>query len=136
MSTPNVVEPHLETYVGTMRFVINVEDELEAHLTMDRLQVACSDLLDEDDGDVVAVTQIIPFTTAVSPEETLTILKRARNALIRTRVKACWDVARELDMQIYNLHLQVDQTLSPQYDYSRMLDFAERIFNKKEEPNE
>lgn len=123
-------------FIGTMRVILFVEDEVEAMLTMDRLQHECEDLLDEDDGDVVAITQVVPFTTDVSPEEILVILKRARNALIRTRMKECWDNARDLDMTIHNLTLQVDPTYAANYDYSRLLDIADRILNKKEEPNE
>lgn len=123
-------------FIGTMRVIVNVEDEVEAMLTMDRLQHECEDLLDEEDGDVVAITQVVPFTTNVSPEETLVILKRARNALIRTRIKQCWDNARDLDMTIHQLTLQVDPSYSANYDYSRLLDIADRILNHKEEPNE
>lgn len=115
---------------------MNVEDELDANLTMDRLKTECENLLDEDDGDIVAITQVLPFTTDVSPEETLNILKRARNALIRTRMKECYDLAGELDRQIHSLACQMNPEMHPQYDYSRMLDFLERIVKRKEEPNE
>lgn len=128
--------PELQEYVGTMRVVVNVEDELDAHLTMDRLKTECETLLDEEDGDVVAITQILPFTTNVRPEETLNILKRARNALIKTRIKECYDLAGELDKQIHSIACQMDSTMSPQYDYSRMMSFVERIFKLKEDPHE
>jgi hypothetical protein len=129
--------PHeLQQFIGTVRVVLNVEDEIEATLTMDRLQTECEGLLDEEDGDEVIITQITPFTTDVSPEEVLTIFRRARNALIRTRVKDCFDIARSLDMVIYNLAIQQDPTMSTTYDYSRMMGFLERILLNKEEPNE
>src|SRR5687768_16011648 len=101
------MEDALRPYIGTMRVVINVQDDVEAHLTMDRLRIECEGLLDEEDGDEVLTTQIIPFTTNVSPEETLVILKRARNALIKTRVKHCWDSARDLDMTIHHLSVEI-----------------------------
>lgn len=119
-----------------MRVVLNVEDEIDATLTMDRLQQECQDLLDEEEGDEVIVTQIAPFTTDVPPEELLTIFRRARNALIRTRIKDCFDVARSLDMVIYDLAVKQDPTMPVQYDYGRMMDFLERILKNKEEPNE
>lgn len=128
--------PELQRFIGTMRVVLNVQDELEATLTMDRLQTECEGLLDEEDGDEVIITQTTPFTTDVSPEEVLTIFRRARNALIRTRMKECFDIARSLDMVIYNLATQQDPTMSATYDYSRMMDFLERILLNKEDPNE
>lgn len=123
-------------FIGTMRIVLNVEDELDAHLTMDRLRMECESLLDEEDGDEVLLTQIIPFTTEVAPEETLAILKRARNALIRTRVKSCYDIAGWLDQEIVALHQQLDPEYSAKYDYGRIMDFGIRIWNNHEEPNE
>lgn len=128
--------PNLQQYIGTMRVVINVEDELDATLTMDRLERECMDLLDEEEGDSVAVTQVLPFTTDVTPEEVLNILKRARNALIKTRIKECYDLASALDQQIFQLALSQDPTMPAQYDYSRMLGFVEAIFKRKGEPNE
>lgn len=128
--------PENVTFLGTMRVVLNVEDEIEATLTMDRLRQECEDLLDEEDGDEVLVTQIAPFNTDVSPEELLAIFRRARNGLIRTRVKECYDVAAALDQVIYGLATQQDPTMPVQYDYSRMMDFLTRILKHKEEPNE
>jgi len=129
-------ESPLLPFIGTLRIVVYVQDEVEANLTMDRLRLECEELLDEEDGDEVLMTQIIPFTTDVSPEETLTILKRARNALIRTRIKQCWDTARDLDMTIHTLSMQVDPEYPANYDYSKLLEISERILHKKEEPNE
>lgn len=123
-------------YIGTMRIVLNVEGEIDAYLTMDRLQFECKALLDEDDGDEVIITQITPFTTDVLPEEVLTIFRRCRNALIRTRMKECYDIARSLDMVIYNLATQQDPSMPVQYNYSRMMEFLERILRDKEDPNE
>lgn len=130
-----MAEPLLP-FIGTFRVVLNVQDEVEANLAMDRLRLECEQLLDEEDGDEVLMTQLIPFTTDVNPEEILTILKRARNALIRTRVKQCWDSARDLDMTIHTLATQVYPEYPANYDYSKLLEISDRILNRKEEPNE
>ena len=129
-------EAKLLPFIGTFRIVLNVQDEVEANLTMDRLRLECEDLLDEDDGDEVLMTQLIPFTTDVNPEEILTILKRARNVLIRTRMKQCWDLARDLDMTIHTLATQVYPEYPANYDYSKLLEISDRILNHHEEPNE
>lgn len=128
--------PEQLQYIGTMRVVIFVEDELDATLTMDRLRQECADLLDEEEGDTVAVTQVLPFTYDVVPEEVLNILKRARNALIKTRKKECYDLAYALDQEIFQLALAQDPTMPAAYDYGRMMSFVEAIFKRKEEPND
>lgn len=128
--------PDLQQFIGTVRVVLNVEDEVEATLTMDRLRTECEELLDEEDGDEVIITQITPFTTDVSPEELLTILRRARNALIRTRVKECFDIASWLDQTIYQMAQTQDPSMPAQYDYGRMMDFLTRILKNKEDPHE
>lgn len=128
--------PEQQQFIGTMRVVLNVEDEVEATLTMDRLRSECEDLLDEEDGDEVLVTQITAFTTDVAPEEVLTIFRRARNALIRTRVKECVDLAGWLDRVIYQFAQSQDPSMPAQYDYGRMMDFLTRILNNKEDPHE
>jgi hypothetical protein len=123
-------------YVGTIRVVAHCKDDVEATLTMDRLVNECEQWLDEDDGDTVRATQVTGFTTDISPEETLVVLKRARNALIRTRIKECFDLGRSLDEQIYYLERRLDPSFSPTYDYGRVINIAERILNRGEDPND
>lgn len=131
-----MADTELLPYVGTLRVIVFAADEVEATLTMDTLQQESEKLLDDEDGDAVLTTQIIPFTTEVSPEEIITILKRARNALIKTRMKECWNTARELDMNICALSARIDPEFPPVYDYSRLLELTDRILNKKEEPHD
>lgn len=119
-----------------MRVFLNVQDEVEAILAMDKIKQEAEDLLGDEDGDRVEVTQLVPYNSDVSPEELLVILKRARNALIRTRIKDCYDLAGELDRQIHYLHIQMDPAYAPQYDYGRMPDIATRILTNHEEPTE
>jgi hypothetical protein len=120
-----------------MRVVLNVEDELEATLAMDRLKMEAIALLDEEEGDSVEVTQLIPFTTDnLAPEEILVNLKKTRNILIRTRIRDCYDLASALDQTIHTLQAQIDPSYINTYDYGRMLSFAERILKHKEDPTE
>lgn len=128
--------PDLKTFVSTVRVVTVSQDEVEAQLTLDRLREAMMDLLDEEEGDSVTVTQTTEFTTDISPEETIVVLRRARNALVRTRIKQCFDLARELDQQIYLLQGRYDPEFSPNYDYGSFISIAERILSKGEDPNE
>lgn len=123
--------------MGTLRVVLNVQDELEAVLAMDKIRNEAMDLLDEEEGDAVELTQLIRFDSAhLTPEEILVNLKRTRNILIRTRMRGCYDLASALDQQIHTLHCQLDSGYDPQYDYGRMMSFLDRILNKKEDPTE
>ena len=123
-------------FVSTVRVIAYCQDEVDAQITMDRLHEAMMDLLDEEEGDRVVVTQTTEFTSDVSPEEVLIVLRRARNALIRTRIRQCFDLARELDQQIYLLAGRYDPEFSPNYDYGSFISIAERVLNKGEDPHE
>lgn len=131
-SVTNGAHPELTTYVGTLRVIVNSPDEVEASITMDRLKEACEALLDEEDGDEVQLTQVTSNSTDLEPTETLNVLKRARNALIRTRIKQCYDQARELDKLIYVLATK-DGDLA-NYDYGGLLDIAQDILQKGHDP--
>jgi hypothetical protein len=128
--------PNLIPFVSTMRVITYCQDEVEAQITMDRLNEMVMEQLDEEDGDRVVVTQTTQFTTDVSPEEVLNVLKRARNVLIRTRIKQCFDLARDMDMTIHQLSQQYDAEYKPVYDYGNFITVAERILNKGEDPHE
>jgi hypothetical protein len=125
-----------KTFVSTVRVVTVSQDEVEAQLTLDRLREAMMDLLDEEEGDSVTVTQTTEFSTDISPEEVIVVLRRARNALVRTRIRQCFDLAREMDQQIYLLQGRHDPEFSPNYDYGSFISIAERILNKGEDPYE
>lgn len=103
---------------------------------MDRLHEAMTDLLDEEEGDRVVVTQIVPFNSDTSPEEVMTVLRRARNALIRTRIKQCFDLARDMDQVMHSIAGRDDPGYSLPYDYGNFITIAERILNKGEDPYE
>jgi hypothetical protein len=128
--------PETRTFVSTVRVVTVSQDEVEAQLTLDRLREAMMDLLDEEEGDSVTVTQTTEFNSNINPEEVLLILKRARNALIRTRIKQCFDLARDLDYQVHVLTGRQDPDFAAQYDYTGFITTAERILNKGEDPYE
>ncbi len=127
--------PDLIPYVSTMRLVIHSPDEVEATITTDRIREIVAEYLDEEDGDQVIITQVTPNSSDLSPEELLVVLKRARNGLIRTRVKECFDLARELDKQIHALGLRTSTSEAhTSYDYTNLLDIAEQILNGEADP--
>lgn len=103
-------------------------------LAADRLREACMELLDEEDEDEVIVTQVTSVATDLEPTETLLILIRARNALIRTRIKDCYVEAQALDKIIHGLSRHYSQDIEPQYDYGKFMEVAEAILTRGEDP--
>jgi hypothetical protein len=127
--------PDLIPHIATLRCIINTADEVEAVLAADKLKAVCEDYLDEEDGDEVVVTQVTSMTTAVEPSETLVILRRARNALIRTRIRDCFDMAREFDKMIYALdHRSDGEHALAGYDYGHLLEVADQILTYGKDP--
>jgi len=127
--------PDLIPYIATLRLVIYTADEVEATIAADRIKVIVDDYLEPEDGDEVVVTQVSSMTTAVEPTETLVILRRARNALIRTRIKQCFDMAREFDKMIYQLEHRADgEHALANYDYGNLLEVADQILTYGRDP--
>lgn len=127
--------PDLIPHVATLRLVIHTADEVEAILAADKIKMLAEDYLEPEDGDEIVVTQVTSMTTAVEPAETLVILRRARNALIRTRIKQCFDMAREFDKMIYQLDHRADGDHAlAGYDYSELLDVMDQILMHGKDP--
>jgi hypothetical protein len=127
--------PDLIPHIATLRCIINTADEVEAVLAADKLQAACEELLEPEDGDEVVVTQVTSMTTNVEPAETMVILRRARNALIRTRIRDCYDMAREFDKMIWILdHRSAGEHALAGYDYSHLLEVADEILTHGKDP--
>ncbi|MGH9061324.1 MAG: hypothetical protein ACRDZY_17690 [Acidimicrobiales bacterium] len=104
-------------------------------LAADRLKQVCEELLDEEDGDEVIITQVTSSTKDLEPTETLELFRRARNALIRTRIKECYQQAQEFDKMIHILSFRgMEDGFMPTYDYSKFLDIAEAVIVKDEDP--
>lgn len=132
----HVVQPvPLHAYVLTYRVIANVESAIDAEVTAERLRQIMTEWLDEEEGDEVRLTQVTDTAINVTPEETINILKRARNALIRTRIKQCYDNARALDETIHALeHRENIGGVMPTYDYGRLIEVAEAILQRGENP--
>lgn len=117
-----------ESYVATFRVTVMEDSEIEANLVVESLREGMMETLDEEDGDSVVVTQIIPFALRhiQTPQEICDVLRRDRNILIATKIKELWDIARSLDQTIHILETGSDQLID--YNYTRFLELAERIF--------
>lgn len=121
-------------YVATYRAIIVAPDEVTANVWAERLREEAMTLLDEEEGDDVILTSVTDTAINLPPEETLVILKRARNALIRTRIKQCFDQARGLDEIIHYLGRRLEPGDLAAYDYGRLLEIMEDILIKGNNP--
>lgn len=117
-----------EAYVATFRVTLVEDSEVGANLVVESLRDKMMETLDEEEGDSVVVTQIIPFSLQHirTPQEICDVLRRDRNILIATKIKELWDIARSLDQTIHILETGSDQLID--YNYTRFLELAEQIF--------
>jgi len=124
-------------YVATLRAIYNAEDDVEAIFIADQIrQNGAVDLDEDEEGDVLDVTQVTSNQLDLNPDETIIQLKRARNLLIKTRIKQCYALARELDYQIHALMCREssDLTMST-YDYGHFMELSEAIIQRGEMPD-
>lgn len=124
----------LTAVVATYRVVIFVADELDAAVVAEVIREHIEADLDPEDGDFVSLTQVIPFGphVGVTPTEMCDKLRVARNVLIRTRIKECFDLARELDKMIFVLSNRRDDVNDlAGYDWSSMLNIAADVLKGK-----
>ena len=124
--------PHSEhpLFIATLRAVFRAEDEVEAIFIADQIKVNGEKDLDKEDGDTLDVTQVTQNLAILSPEETLHLLRRARNACIRTRTKDGYDLGRELDKFIYMLKHRSEASEGFElagYDYGDYMDVAKEV---------
>lgn len=122
-------------FIATLRAVYEAEDEVAGQLIAEQIRESAGELLDEED--TVTLTQVVDDPEMLRPDEAIVLFKRARNHLIKTRLRPCFELARELDKTIYMLEQRIEH--SPDltgYDYGKFMDLAESILIKKEYPHE
>lgn len=124
-----------QLHIATLRLFIHTESEVDAVVAADEIaEEVLQEYLDAEDGDRVEVTQVTAFTTDIQPTEILTVLSRARNALVRTRIKECYDEAKSLDFIIHHLRYRESSELLPPYDYGKFIEIAKSILEDNEDP--
>lgn len=117
-------------YIATLRAVFRAGDDVEAIMIADQIKVNGEKDLDEEDGDTLGVTQVTQNLALLSPEETVTLLRRARNALVRTRITQAYDLAQELDKFIYMLEQRRENDTGFElagYKYGNFLETAQEV---------
>lgn len=119
-----------QNYVATLRVTYKAEDDVEAQLIAELARERAESELDtEEDEDEVILTQVTCFEASVEPRELLDRLLRARNDLVRTRYKECFDLARELDRLCDALQKRLLPEEVTDYDFGRFMEVATAILN-------
>jgi hypothetical protein len=128
--------PLSKRYVATFRAVYDADNDVEAAVVADQIRLNAEQDLDEEDGDSFECSQVTSNALELTPDETLSQLRRARNLLIKTRIKQCYELAREMDQLIYALQFrdQPDFTMGG-YDFGQFMDLTMAILERGEEPN-
>jgi hypothetical protein len=127
----------MNSYVATLRALFDAPDDASALLIADKIREnSMLDLNDEEDSDDdVLVTQVTCNTLDISFEETLVQFKHTRNLLIKTRIKECYELAREFDKMIYTLEHRNEPGFElANYDYTNFIEIADLILNNNTSP--
>lgn len=117
-------------FVATLRAVFRAEDEVEAIFVADQIKVNGEKDLDKEDGDTLDVTQVTQNLAILSPEETIHLLRRARNACIRTRLKEGYEIGQWLDKFIFMLKSRSEEHIGFElagYDYGDFMEVAQEV---------
>lgn len=117
-------------YVATLRATYKAGSDAEAELAAHRMaELIREEILDDEEDDDIYVTQVISTEPAVIAEEIISVLARARDTLIRTKLSHCVDVAREVDKVCFALEQGDLESLVP-YDYGRFFDRLEEVLKR------
>lgn len=123
-----------DTYLMAFRAVVACDDDVQAQMIAEVIRSEGEKHLDPDDGDELFIAQVTPYIAAVEPMELVDRLLRARNDLIKTRVKQCWDVAKQLDQVIWGLQNGLEPHMESSYPHGRFIDVATAILERGEYP--
>lgn len=117
----------MPNYVATLRASYDAPDDATAMVIADDIRTQGLDkILQVEDGDDIVVTQVIDYSPADTPQEIINVLAKARNTLIKTKLQAMIDLAREIDKVIYSLE-RGDWTSFAPYDFGRFMELLEIV---------
>ena len=123
----------MQRYTAILRLEFLADSEVEAEITAMEAQTLVEGQLDLTEGDEVGVSHIGLETAGNTPVELIATCVATRNALILTKAKPCWDVAKELDKLIDSLERHDYQFVSSDYDYGRFFDIAAKLLADEKE---
>jgi hypothetical protein len=123
-------------YVATFRATYDADNDVQAQIISDQIRLNGERDLDIEDGDELECTQVTSNGLELLPDELMVLLRKTRNALIRTQWRPAYDEARELDRLIYAMKFRDEPAFTMSgYDYGNFMDLCEAIIHGKEEPD-
>lgn len=121
-------------YVATFRAIYEADDDAKAALVAEKIRE--NGTQDLDDEDTLDVTQVTSNHLELEPVEVQQQLARARNLLIKTRMREGVDLARGLDRFIFALKFRDSPSYTQGgYDHGRFMDVLLAILERGEEPD-
>jgi len=120
-------------YVATFRVQFLADDEVGAALLADQMAQELAIDLNPEDSEEAALTQVASTSIGATPEELLVNFRATRNALIRTRFKPAFDLAKSLQEIIQALQ-EGDLQLMRPFRHGDFADLAEAILVRNENP--
>lgn len=123
-------------FVATFRATYDADDDVSAEIVADQIRLNAEQDLDDEEGDTFECTQVTSNALELTPDELMNLLRKTRNALIKTRVKECWEQAREIDKLIYAMRFRDEPHFALSgYSYGDFMDLTIAIIQRGEEPN-
>jgi len=123
-------------FVATFRAVYEADNDVMASIVADQIRLNAERDLDLDEGDEIECTQVTDNGNNLTPDELIIMLRKTRNALIKTAWRPAYDEARELDRLIYAMKFRDEPAFTMAgYQYGDFMDLAEKILRDKEEPD-
>lgn len=123
-------------FIATLRAVYDAADEVEAIYIAEQIRDNGAKDLEEDEGDTLSVTQVTNNTLDILPQEVVSELRKARNLLIRTRIRDCLDVAQALDKVLFSIYHREDPRYAGgAYSYGDFMEIVGQVL-KGESPND
>lgn len=120
-------------YLTILHVYHNSSDDIAAIAEADDIKISMeSNLLDTEEKEGVDIIETIPLGIDPTPTAAVTTLRRARNILVRSRVRECWDYARNLDELIFQFE---KRALNPNdfrhagYDWSNFMKVTKEILD-------
>ena len=118
----------MKPYAASLRAIFQADNEVIAHVIAEQIRQNGERDLQLEDGDSIDVSTVIPYGLGVSRQELSTILRAARNILIETKIKQCFDLARELDRVTWILeHRAEDHFDAAGWEPGDFMDVVEKI---------
>lgn len=116
--------PQEQEFLAVLHVHFKHRSEVDAVMFAEDCREEVGKLLEDDDGGA-DVTEVILESDDPRPSGDIAALQRARNILIRTRIKEAFDTARVLDQVIHSFKtkLPLEDSMTS-YDWGKFMQIA------------